>query len=412
MNSEAWDIIVIGGGPAGMMAAGRAAELGKSVLLLEKNQKLGKKLLITGGGRCNVTNNKPEMKVLVSSYRDKPKALFSVFSQYSVNETLDFFHNRGLETKVEAEDRVFPITDKAESVWQVLLDYITETGVEIRHNLAVSGIVKNETEDLFEIKVNNEVLKSKSCIVATGGKSRPETGSTGEGFEWLKKLGHKIIDKNLALVPVSLNDKWTKQLSGFSLIDIKVSVFQDGIKHGSRTGKMLFTHFGVSGPAVLNLSSTIGELLNYGSVNLEVDLVPDLDQSQFKDELYRLMEAESNKKIKNTLRNLIPGKLVLPVLELAKVNPEKFNNIVNKEERKSLIKIIKGIPLSVKSLLGANKAIVSSGGVEIDEVNFQTMESKIVENLYLVGDVLNIDRPSGGYSLQICWSSRYVKGRV
>ena len=410
MNQKIYDIIVIGGGPAGMMAAGRAAELGKSVLLLEKNPKLGKKLLITGGGRCNITNNKPEMKTLVSSYRDKPKALFSVFSQYSVNETLDFFHSRGLETKVEAEDRVFPITDKAESVWQVLVDYISETGVEIRHNSAVSGISKNEIENQFEIRVNNEVLKSKSCIVATGGRSRPETGSTGEGFEWLKSLGHKIIDKNLALVPVSLNDKWTRQLSGFSLSDIKISVFQDGVKHGSKTGKMLFTHFGVSGPAVLNLSSTIGELLNYGAVNLEIDLVPDLDQSQFKDELYKLMESESNKKIKNTLRNLIPGKLVLPVLELAKVNPEKFNNIVNKEERKSLIKIIKGIPLSVKSLLGANKAIVSSGGVEIDEVNFQTMESKIVENLYLVGDVLNIDRPSGGYSLQICWSTGFVAG--
>jgi predicted Rossmann fold flavoprotein len=405
-----WDAIVIGGGPAGMMAAGRAAERGKTVLLLEKNRGLGKKLLITGGGRCNLTNYKPEMNTLVASYKGKPKALYSVFSQFGVEDTLNFFHSHGLGTKLEAEGRMFPITDKAESVWEVLVDYIQTRKVGIQTGAAVTGIAHDAATELFTIKLKDDSLLAKSCIVATGGTSHPETGSTGDGFKWLRTLGHTIIDNNFALVPVALKDNWVKNLSGVTLQDIKLNVVQDGKRHDSRSGRLLFTHFGISGPTVLNLSSKIGDLLQYGEVIVELDLLPDLDHTALKAELYELLATDNNKKIKNSLGKLIASSLVDPVLIEADVDGEKANNSITREERVRLIQLMKAMPMHVQKLLGADKAIVSSGGVKIEEVNFQTMESRLIPGLYVVGDVLNIDRPSGGYSLQLCWATGFVAG--
>lgn len=409
-KNKIWETVVIGGGPAGMMAAGRAAELGKSVLLVEKNSSLGKKLLITGGGRCNLTNNKPEMRDLVSSYKNKPKALFSVFSQFGVDDTLEFFNSRGMETKVENEGRVFPTSDSAESVWDVVVNYIKKGGVKIQTNTTVTKLSVEKTTNQIKIHTQDGVLKAKKCIVATGGTSHPETGSTGDGYKWLKDLGHTIIDNNFALVPIALTNKWVKDLSGVSIQDAKINIIQDGKKLESRSGKMLFTHFGISGPIVLNMSSKVGDLIQYGDVILELDLVPDFDYAQLRREFHDLLARESNKKIKNTLDELIPAPLIPVVLELTKVDGDKPNHSVSKDDRICIMKLIKGIKLYVKGLLGADKAIVSSGGVKIDEVNFQTMESRIIPNLYIIGDVLNIDRPSGGYSLQICWASGYVAG--
>lgn len=409
MNSKViWDVIVIGGGPAGMMAAGRAAELGKSVLLLEKNPSLGKKLLITGGGRCNVTNYKPEMSTLVSSYKNKPKALYSVFSQFGVEDTLEFFHSKGMPTKQEAEGRIFPESNSAQSVWNVLNQFINSNQVKVKVNAAVINITKDQ--ELFNIQTINESLTAKSVVIATGGTSHPETGSTGDAFKWLKSLGHTIIDNSFALVPVALKDNWVKTLAGVTLQDIKISIYSDGKKQDSKKGKILFTHFGISGPTVLNMSSQIGDLLQYSKVILELDLLPDLNEGELRTQLNKTLEADINKKIKNTLSNLIPSSLVEAVLQLANVDAQKANNSITKDERLRLVKILKAIPLNVKGLLGADKAIVSSGGVDINEVDFKTMQSRLIPNLFIIGDVLNIDRPSGGYSLQLCWSCGYVAG--
>lgn len=410
-KSKIWDVVVIGGGAAGMMAAGRAAERGRSVLLLEKNLTLGKKLLITGGGRCNVTNNKPNVRTMLSKYRGNNKFLFSCFSQFAVEEAMEFFHSRGMETKEEAEERVFPISNKARSVWEVLVSYLKQTGVEVRTGAGVAGIsTDNETNHLrIKLKDKSEIICS-SCIVATGGLSHPETGSTGEGFTWLKKLGHTIVENNFALVPLSLKNDWTKKLGGVALKDIKLTTYQGGKKQDSQKGKFLFTHFGISGPTVLNMSKGVGDLLQYGEVTIMLDLFPHLDVVALKQKLQKLLVMESNKKLKNVLNRLMPAALVLPLLELSGIDGETTNHSVIREDRVKLVELLKAVPLEVKGLLGSDKAVISSGGAEPEQINFKTMQSRLVPGLYIVGDALNIDRPSGGYSLQLCWTTGYVAG--
>ncbi len=406
-----WDVVVIGGGPAGMMAAGRAAERGRSVLLLEKNPILGKKLLITGGGRCNVTNNKPEIRTMLEKFEGNDKFLFSAFSQFDVEDTLKFFNQRGMATQEEAEGRVFPVSNKAQSVWDVLVRYMKEGGVQIQTSAAVSSLSLDIATRHIRIQLKDKTeIKAQSCIVATGGTSRPETGSTGEGFMWLKKIGHTMIDNNFALVPIALKDAWAKQIGGVTLTDIKLTTFQNGEKQEVHKGKLLFTHFGISGPTVLNMSKEIGELVQYGEVMIALDLFPKLDHGALKQKLQTLLIAESNKKFKNTLSQLIPSALVSAILELANINGETANHSVRREDRIKLVSLMKAIPLNVKGLLGADKAVVSSGGVAPEEVNFKTMQSRLVPNLYIIGDVLNVDRPSGGYSLQLCWTTGFVAG--
>lgn len=407
-NTKIWDVVVIGGGPAGMMAAGRAAEIGKEVLLIEKNSTLGNKLLLTGGGRCNLANYKPDMKELVASYKGKPKALFSVFSRFGVKDSIKFFNSHGMKTKIEEEARVFPVSDKATSVLDVLIKYMKLHGVSIKSNKSIEEITLEN--DLFNVKFIKGSVFAKSCIIATGGLAYPETGSTGDGFKWLKDLGHNIIKPDSALVPIAIKESWVKDLAGLSLLDAKINVFQKNKKMASAVGKVLFTHFGVSGPGILNLSKTVGELLKNGEVAINLDLMPHLDDGQLKNEFDALLAKQSNKMIKNVITELVPAALGETVLELAEIEGDIPNHSLLKEERLSLRKLIKALPMTVDKLLGMEKAIVSSGGVDINEINFQNMQSKIVPNLYVVGDALNIDRPSGGYSLQICWSTGYVAG--
>lgn len=406
-----WDVVVIGGGPAGMMAAGRAVELGRSVLLLEKNPMLGKKLLLTGGGRCNITNNKPDVHAMLRKYKGSDQFLFSAFSQFGVEDTLDFFNRRGMATIEEAEGRIFPASNKVQSVLDMLTRYMKEGGVRIQTNATVAGfsIDKVAKHISIQFKDKTEVI-AKSCIVATGGTSRPETGSTGDGFKWLKKIGHTIVDNNFALVPIALADSWAKKLGGVTLKDIKLTIFQDGQKQEVCKGKLLFTHFGISGPTVLNMSKKVGELLQYGEVMIALDLFPKLDHKELKEQLQTILIAESNKKLKNILSKLIPAALVGVALKLGKIDGETANHSVRHEDRIKLVSLMKAIPLHVQGLLGADKAIVSSGGVALKEVDFKTMQSRLVPNLYIVGDVLNIDRPSGGYSLQLCWTTGFVAG--
>ncbi len=408
-KATAWDVAVIGGGPAGMMAAGRAAEKGASVILLEKNPALGKKLLITGGGRCNVANAEFDTRKLLAKYGKAGKYLASPFAEWAAKESVAFFEQCGMPTKVEAENRVFPLSNKAQSVHDVLTAYLKQGAVTIRTKAAVKGFNLKDGH-IESVKVGNEEIFAKSFVLATGGKSRPETGSTGDAFEWLAELGHKISTSNAALVPISVHDVWVQRVAGVSLTNAKVTLFQNNIKQENIIGKILFTHEGLSGPAILNLSADIGELLEYGDTTLEIDLLPTSGYEKVNEQLQFILKENHVKKVKNSLKIIIPSALVPIVLELADINAEKSCNAVTRPERIRLMKLVKHLPLRVKGLLGLDKAVVTSGGVTLDEVDTRTMRSRIHSNLYLIGDVLDINRPSGGYSLQLCWTTGYIAG--
>ena len=404
-----WDVVVVGGGPAGMMAASRAAERGLSVLLLEKNKILGKKLLITGGGRCNVTNNKPVVREMLAKYKKSDKFLFSAFSQFAVPNTLDFFRSHGVALKEENEGRIFPVSNSAQTVWNLLVAHLKKTGVTVQTNAIVTAVRDNA--GVFVISLSSgRTLRTKSCIVASGGTSHPETGSTGDGYVWMRTLGHTVLENDFALVPIALKDPWIKKLAGVTLSGIKLTVFSDGVKQMTQTGKLLFTHVGVSGPIILNMSREVGEWVQYSPVHILLDLFPTLDHAALKVKLQTLLVTESNKKIKNTLGGLIPKTLVPVVLQLAGILGDTFCHSVRSAERIALVATLKALRLNVKGLLGADRAVVSSGGVVPEEVDFKTMQSRFVPNLFIVGDMLNIDRPSGGYSLQLCWTTGFVAG--
>ncbi|MFA6314812.1 MAG: aminoacetone oxidase family FAD-binding enzyme [Candidatus Paceibacterota bacterium] len=440
-NETIYDLAVIGGGPSGMMAAGRAAERNLKVILIEKNASLGKKLLITGGGRCNVTNAEMDNRTLLSKFKESDKFLFSAFSQHSVAETLDFFHGRGMPTKIEEGKRVFPASDSAKSVFETLLQYLNTGNVTIKSNSEVIGfdteplpeslsesVSESQPKPLTEFLPTSTSIKkitavrikggetifAKSFVLATGGKSHPETGSTGEGFAWLSKLGHTIITPSASLVPVKVKDLWVKKLSGVSMSDAKLTLFQNGIKVSGKQsvirGKILFTHFGLSGPAILNISSEIGELLKYGELVLSLDLLPNHDYATLNLALQKLFAEENNKKFKNAIIKLIPTAFGPIVIEKSGINPDLPCNSVTREDRLNLVKILKDIHIHPTGLLGTDKAIITSGGVSLKEIDFKTMRSRIILNLYLIGDVLDVDRPSGGYSLQLCWTTGWVAG--
>lgn len=408
-STTTYDLIVVGGGPAGMMAAGRAAELGARVLLLEKNAKLGKKLLITGGGRCNITNAELDVRKMVAKYGPKGKALFGAFSRFGVAETLEFFRLHGLATKVEAENRAFPQSNKAEDVWKTLVAYMRTGNVTVQLNAAVTKIL-HEDGQITAVQVGKTRYTASSYIIATGGKSRPETGSTGEGFTWMKTAGHTVSEQDAALVPITTREQWQKELSGLSFPNAKITVLQDGKKVEAKTGKVLFTHFGLSGPLVLNMSKGIRDLFTYAPVQLELDLYPTLDAAALDKKALEVLHNGLNKKVRNNLGNLVPPKMIPALLALTSIDPEKECNAITKSERLALVKQLKHFQLTVTGFLGVDKAITTSGGVSLKEIDFKTSQSKLFSNLYLVGDMLDFDRPSGGFSLQICWTTGYLAG--
>ena len=405
-----YDVAVIGGGPAGMIAAGRAAELGASVVLVEKNETLGKKLMITGGGRCNLTNAELDNKKFLDKFKDDKKFLFSPFSKFSVKETLEFFNGRGMYTHVEAGNRVFPLSNSAKSVFDVLVNYMKENKVTILNNSSVKGF---EVTDGKIVAINlrdKKVIKARSFVLATGGKSHPETGSTGDGFNWLKEIGHNIIEPTASLVPIKIKEAWVHTLSGVSLENIKLTTYLNNKPQSRVKGKILFTHFGLSGPTILNMSKDIGEILKYGNVNISLDLIPHLDLGILDKNLQEVLKIHQNKKIKNSLSEIIPPALAPVVIEMSKIDPEKPVNNLTKDERLTIVRLMKNLPMTVTGLLGEDKAIITSGGIDLKEIDFKTMQSIKYPNLFLVGDVLNVDRPSGGYSLQLCWTTGFVAG--
>ncbi|MFA5870284.1 MAG: NAD(P)/FAD-dependent oxidoreductase [Candidatus Paceibacterota bacterium] len=412
MNSHTiWDVAVIGGGQSGMMAAGRAAELGARVILIEKNETLGKKLLITGGGRCNLTNAEPSTRAFLSKLKGNDKFLFSPFAQMDIEKTISFFNDRGLSTKIEAGRRVFPTSDKSRSVLDVLVKYMKQGRVEILTKSSVNTLIKN-VDNTFKIEIkDSKQIIARNVVIATGGTSRPETGSTGDGFMWLASLGHTVKEPNASLVPIAIHDTWVKTLQGITLTDIKINVLQNGKKQFGRLGNILFTHFGISGPTIINMSKDVRDLLQYGTVTIELDLFPNLDDGAINEKLKTLFIKEQNKKLINVICVLAPVAAFRSILiNLSKMNPDTFCHSITREDRLALAKLLKGVPMSVKEILGKEKAIVTSGGIPLTEVDTKTMQSKLHNNLYLTGDILDIDRPSGGYSLQLCWTTGYVAG--
>ena len=410
-NQWDWDVIVIGGGAAGMMAAGRAAELGARVLLLEKNKTLGKKLLITGGGRCNVTNAEFDNKKLLAKFKDSGKFLASPFASWSVEETLDFFHSRNMPTKEEALQRVFPLSNTAQSVWNTLVAYMKEFGVEVLSNAPVKKIhAVDGNISAVELK-DGQMLYGATFILATGGTSHPETGSTGDGYAWLRMLGHTVVEPTASLVPIATkNPERTLRAAGVALSEAKITLYQNNIRQVQSVGKVLFTHVGLSGPGILNMSRDIGELLKYGEVQIELDFIPRTGYEKVDATLQEALKTHANKKIRNALSGIIPPALIPVVLEYAHIDSEVPCNSITRAARVLLMKTLKHFRLEVEHLLGMEKAIITSGGVALTEIDFKTMRSLKYSNLYLVGDILNIDRPSGGYSLQLCWTTGFVAG--
>ncbi len=411
MADIAYDVAVIGGGPAGMMAAGRAAACGARVVLLEKNESLGAKLLITGGGRSNITNAQFDQHIFLAKFGESAKFLFSPLSHFGVQDTLDFFHAHGMPTKIEAERRVFPVSDQAQSVWNALVQYMREGKVMIRVGSQVSGI--EAVDGLVEgVRLTNgDVIRAGKYILATGGKSHPETGSTGDGFRWLESIGHTVIAPRPSLVPLRTAEPWVAALAGVSFGEAKLTAFQNNQKiFPSRKGKILFTHVGLSGPLVLNMSRSVSEFLPYGPVILLIDFFPQMNVGELDQEIQVVLERAKNKQIKNSLEGLASPVLLSTLLRLSRIDEDKPTHSLSRDERLSLVRCLKGLRVTVTGVLGADKAIVTSGGVPLEEVDCKYMRSRLFTNLYLVGDILNVDRPSGGYSLQLCWTTGFVAG--
>lgn len=391
------------------MAAGRAAEKGARVLLLEKNPAPGKKLLITGGGRCNVTNAEFDTKKLLAKYRDAAKFLASPFSQWDARSTIDFFESRGMKTKVEAEQRAFPASDSAKSVYDTLLAYCTKHGVEIRTNATVEKLItRMDRVSAVRLK-SGEDITARAFILAMGGISRPETGSNGDGFRALRAIGHTVDESGGALVPIALVNSPTTRAAGVS-VRAKLTLFQDGAKQRAEIGKVLFTHFGISGPATLNISRDAGQLLIHGPVTIEIDFCPADGYEKVNANLQEIFKTHANKMVKNALGSLLGAALVPVILERAEISGDKMCNSVTRDERMKLLKTLKHFAVEIKSLLGLDKAVVTSGGAALTEIDFKTMRSLTYKNLHIIGDLLDINRPSGGYSLQLCWTTGFVAG--
>jgi len=411
MAEDVYDVLVVGGGASGLMAAGRAAELGKRVLILEKNKRVGEKLYISGGGRCNITNAEEDERVLLHAYGKAEQFLYSVFAQFSNKDTFTFFESRKLPLVVQARKRAFPASEKAADVVHTLERYITDGGVTLRTNSPVTRVLGDKT-GIIGVACGAKIYTAKKYIFCTGSVSHPETGSTGDGFKWLEKLGHSIESPTPSIVPLKVKEVWPTLLSGMSLSFMKITFFIEGKKAFSKTGKILFTHFGLSGPLILNSSTAVSDLLYEGVVTATIDMYPDTDLGALERSVISVFDKNKNKALKNVLKDVVPDgttRGILPLLE-GKIDVTKKVHSVTKEERKVLVHLLKALPLTVEGLMGFDRAVIADGGVPLNEIDMRSMQSKKIPNLYLTGDLLHINRPSGGYSLQLCWSTGYVAG--
>lgn len=408
MNAKTFDIAVIGGGPAGMMASISAAESGANVILLEKNKELGKKLLLTGNARCNITNAEFNLKKLVENYGKNGKFLFHAFSVFGPKEVIDFFEGLGVKTKTEDNNRVFPASGKAADVLNALKRHLLKNNVTVSLNSQVSKIISKDNKIEKLVAGDKEIIAGK-YIFCTGGKSYPATGSTGDGFKWVKDLGHKVSEPSPALVPLKVKENW--KLQGLALKDAGVSVFQGNKKHFQETGDVLFTHFGLSGPVILNLSRRVGELLKQGEVRLNLDLFPGLDIKGLDRKIQEKISKNPKKSVKGFLADFMPQRLVPVFIKISGIENGKQVNNITKKEREAIAKNLKQIEVTASGLLGFESAMVTSGGVLLKEIDDKTMKSKIISNLFFAGEMIDIDARTGGFNLQACWSTGYLAGK-
>ena len=402
--------MVIGGGASGMMAAGRAAARGRRVLLLEKNRQLGEKLKITGGGRCNLTNAQASERLFLAHYGSAAPFLYSPFAQFGVKDTFSFFETRGLPLVIQAGQRVFPRTEKALDVFRVLEADLKKGKVEIRSDTAVSAMIGAEGR-IEKVIAGQKEFFAASYIVATGGTSHPETGSTGDGLRWLKALGHSVQEPTPTIVPLAVSDAWIKALAGVSLPAVRITFRLNGKKQLTQNGRILCTHFGLSGPVILNAAKKVADLLHAGAVTAGIDLYPGLDLGSLDQHLIKLFDANKNKSLKTAFKLVVPAgtaQAIMPLLPA--IDPEIKVHSVTKEQRKQIVQVIKALPVTVTGLMGYDRAVIADGGVSLKEIDAKTMRSRRYSNLFITGDLLHISRPSGGYSLQLCWTTGAVAG--
>jgi hypothetical protein len=426
--------IVIGGGPAGMLSAIASAENGNKVILLEKNNMLGKKLLITGKGRCNITSSL-DIEEFIKNIPGNGKFLYTAFKNYTNKDIISLLEKNGVKVKEERGNRIFPVSDKSIDVRNALEKELNKKNIEIRLNTSVKEILTNGKKVVGVKLQNGEKIEAEKVILATGGKSYPLTGSTGDGYEMAKKMGHTITQIKPSLVPLTAvneeNEKVNeikktyknslnlcKQMQGLSLRNVGIEII-DNSKNKviyEDFGEMLFTHFGVSGPTILSSSShllrykNIDELFKNGEIVLNIDLKPALSEEKLNARILRDFEQNKNKEIKNVLVELLPQKLIMPVIKLCQIDENKKVNSITKEERIRLVKLLKKFKVTINGFRPIDEAIITAGGINIKEINPKTMESKIISGLYFAGEIIDVDAYTGGFNLQIAYSTGYTAG--
>ncbi len=409
MQTEKYDLAIIGAGPAGMMAALRASECGARVVLLEKNSIPGIKLLMTGKERCNITNAETDVRKFADNLGKNGRFLLSALYHFGIEETISFFHKNNLRTKIERGGRVFPESDKAKDVQGLFLRLIKKNRITLLTDCRIKKISQGQNR-IEKIILDNSAIKAKNYLLSTGGLSYPRTGSTGDGYAWAGQMGHTIIKPEPALTPISVKETWVKDLEGLSLKNVRISVYQGNKKQDERFGEALFTGSGLSGPIILDMSKSIGKLLIKGGVDLFIDFKPALDFKVLDKRILHDLEKYGNKSIKNILPELLPKKMIPVILELAGIDPERKGHSITRDERKKLRLLLKEFSLTIEGLSGFNKAIITTGGVSLKEIDPKTMRSRIIRNLYFAGEILDLDGPTGGYNLQVCWSTGYLAG--
>lgn len=427
------NVIVIGGGAAGMMAAVAAAEKGKKVCLIEKNEKLGKKLFITGKGRCNVTNA-ADMDTLFANVCTNEKFLYSAFYQYDNQAVMSFLEKAGCSLKIERGERVFPVSDHSSDVIAAFTRELKKLGVEIMLHTCVQELLVKDISEAADdgegfpteprvgkqdavkqmivgVKLTNgKTMQADAVIVCTGGISYPSTGSTGDGYRFAEALGHRIAECKPSLVPLETAEDWCKDLMGLSLRNVSLRMMMGKRELYKDFGEMLFTHFGVSGPLVLSASSYYAKQKKRGEIKLYIDLKPALDEEQLDKRILRDFDESKNKQFKNALGGLFPAKLIPVMIELSGIHPDKKVNEITREERRGFVSLIKNLPLTVTGTRSFAEAIITQGGVSVKDINPSTMESKKVSGLYFAGEVLDLDAMTGGFNLQIAWSTGHLAG--
>ena len=409
--------VIIGGGPAGLMAAISSAKNEDKVTIIEKMHSCGKKLLITGKGRCNITNN-AQMDKFMANTPTNPKFLYGVFNNFTNKDIIELLESEGVKTKVERGERVFPVSDRAQDVLEALLHILKKENVQILTNTTAKRIITDAEKNVLGVELDDgKEIKADKIILATGGKSYPVTGSTGDGYRIAKDLGHTITKIEPSLVPLTSHDEVCKKLQGLSLRNVAIQLqICDKVVYKD-FGEMLFTHFGVSGPLIISASSYVGKKFmdkngQKKELTLEIDLKPALTEEQLDQRVLRDFEENHNRQFKNAITKLFPTKLIPVMLELGGIDPEKKVNSIEKEERKQFVHLIKHFRMTLTGLRDYPEAIITKGGVNVKEIDPGTMESKLVKGLYFAGEVLDLDALTGGFNLQIAWSTGYAAGNA